>query len=596
MAEQSPPQPSSTNGTAAETFVKTAALGIGFDQIDGDGFKVLDNICKNMQSEFLMHIHQLLYLSNEQWQVLGVPIGLAAEIKYLLDMKEIKTNQLRKQEKLPSKRLQSLTRKSISFAEKEEETPPSLPKQQKQQQNQSSSRSTCQQQLNQVDANQEEDDSSYFMIVPSSKAVADEAQHQRDSDDIASLSASSKPTGLRHSATDPTTTTPPTRQTSTLISSSSSRSATPPPTTSSRPVGGGGTLEEKVMKTRNSFLEVTSPFDWLMPFDHHKAFKRGMLHGLSGADLKRSVLATSEIWIIVVTLWLGLCIELWSSFPDFEGDAHLGIIGIVYNFAGYFTSIFSVMAMALYSVYFIVSFTISPSKFKSFYCLFLDVYQQAEVYLMVSIYGFFIMCMFYLYGRNQLMFNLNDLQPVDSAIDYNITITIITAAVTFCILSFGLFYNLNILARLAFHCGLMNKNTPSASISSSSSSSAAATKPKTAKSFETDEINKTLQQLMKSSDEVIEMYYTQNDGTSSSSRSSSERPTNKISQSREKNDCTTSANTRSSLGSECIRQTDGQWQNLFFRAGRHSRFAVEGVNESERGKHQQQHPERRNSG
>ena len=70
-------------------------------------------------------------------------------------------------------------------------------------------------------------------------------------------------------------------------------------------------------KNADSVLcRTTTLLDWIMPLDHQLVFKRGSIHSKSGAELKAYVTSFLEMWLVVLSLLLGVAVALWSMAPD----------------------------------------------------------------------------------------------------------------------------------------------------------------------------------------------------------------------------------------------------------------------------------------
>ena len=209
--------------------------------------------------------------------------------------------------------------------------------------------------------------------------------------------------------------------------------------------------------------QISSIFDWIMPFDHQQTFKRGAIHALDGKHLFRSAISVSEMWVIGLGLLLGVCVELWGNFPDLPEEAAsspddyraLANMGLVYNILAYLTCCFCLMDLVVFAVSFLVAFTVDSSNFNLFMLLTLRAQQFAELLLVVTFYGFFVIAWIYLYAQNYVW--VETYREILNDVNHR-AISIGVGGITFVLFLYA-YYNLNILARIAFHCNLMSPDS-----------------------------------------------------------------------------------------------------------------------------------------
>jgi len=436
--------------SSAEKFVRKAALRIGLLEKN----EIVEIICSNLRSEYVFDLEQLSYIDSYQWKAMNAPIGLVATVNHQLSLSSLSlrnnssdadVNNLQQSETTKAKTATVTTTANYDKGEIITEQGKEQRQQQQQGKNASAKNTFDPTNINNDNDTDKTKAKSNNKVESSTSATSAEieefSEHRtRPSSENNSSKKSRQQLQLnwnkkRNDIRDTT--------------------GCADNTTVITPEGTG--TDDSIWCLDTTFPRFRAVFrvshlsDILFPFDHAKFFKRGMLHSMSNIELKQTVINMSELWFVFHTILLGTCIELWGGYPLLETSSMMhGILTLIYNCLIYSTTITCVFGVSIYSITIFVASAVHVTNFKKFYLLIMPVLMASDMMMMFSWYSFFILCLLYFHGWNEVIINDNNL-PVNNYILTGIV------SIIFTISCFFLVYNINLVARLAFHCGLLGE-------------------------------------------------------------------------------------------------------------------------------------------
>eukprot|EP00656_Telonema_subtile_P010644 TRINITY_DN15162_c0_g1_i1.p1 TRINITY_DN15162_c0_g1~~TRINITY_DN15162_c0_g1_i1.p1 ORF type:complete len:270 (-),score=55.89 TRINITY_DN15162_c0_g1_i1:223-1032(-) len=127
--------------------------------------------------------------------------------------------------------------------------------------------------------------------------------------------------------------------------------------------------------------------DRIWPRDHQLWFKLSFVASMSGAQLKEHVIRLSEMWVVVLSLFLGASTQLWGLLPETGvGDgARQG-----FECVSFFCCIQQLFSVVSNAVFIVVSSAVPARNFVPFWSVCLGQYQLVEGFTLLGSYAFVV--------------------------------------------------------------------------------------------------------------------------------------------------------------------------------------------------------------